>query len=120
MIDGDSQNAILNYKERMIGPEFAHCRADAGRLIIRQDFYASAYSEILQLTVIALTMLFSTSDAERGFSGLKRIKTKQRNKLLGSTPLCSMLRLMAQQSSAVTTQRHCGQMAGSKEMVCGD
>lgn len=60
MIAGDSRNTVLSYillKEWMVGPEFVvHFKdaADVCRLIIRQDFYASAYPEISQLAELFL------------------------------------------------------------------
>jgi hypothetical protein len=74
--------------------EFETCRgaAEVCQRMIRSVAYTPIFPNLTCLARIALTIPLSTAWPERGFSAMKRVKTRQRSRLLDST-LCALLNI---------------------------
>ena len=88
---GDAERAAIDWPsfvERLattIEKASLKTTAELCSTICRDHFYRTAYPEIIKLAQIGLTIPLSSAWPERGFSRLKNIKTKNRNRLLDQT-----------------------------------
>lgn len=94
-----------SFREKLASPELQCCSdaAEVCAVVSRDYFYARMCPGIQQLSTIALCLPMSTAWPERGFSTLKRVKSKYRNRLLDPT-LSALLNITLNGACTLTDQ----------------